>query len=277
MPLEFKTVPEELLGVASAAGAWLTSRGYKVTAEKYEVGYPLAPTLHGKRSPTTAIIEVDGEVVESNMRQWAAFGKSRTTDTRVWCAVSESVKRTGRQDLLLKELGIGLLVVGNDQAQEMIAPKDLGVNVEMPDIDGLSPRLQKALGPVYDHFDRGEWREAFEEACLALEDAARKHLWKGIKAGRIVIQNEHGLKIEKLNKGDIDRLTMGGLASRFSRIVKQSQADRIIGDALKQVNPHRIDVAHHKTKSSGEAKLRRNVGAKMWLIFGALKEIESTP
>lgn len=277
MPLEFQTVPEELLGVATAAGGWLSKLGYKVTAERYKVGYPLTPTLHGKRAPRTAIIEVDAEIDEGNMREWAAFGRSRITDTRIWCAVSKEAKRTGSQDMLLKELGIGLLLTSEGKAEELIAPKDLGVNVEMPNVEGLPPKVQKAIGPVYEHFDRGEWREAFEEACLALEDAARKHLWKGIKAGRIRVLTQNGNKVENLNKGQIDGLTMGGLATRFGRIVKQTHADRVIGDALKEVNPHRIAAAHHKNKSSGEAKLRRNVGAKMWLIIGALKEIETAP
>lgn len=276
MALEFRTVPDELLGIAAAAGAWLKSRGFKVTPEHQKTGYPVTPTLYGKRPPTIAIVEVDAEVVLDNMREWAAYGRSRTTDTRVWCAVAEDAKRTGKQDLHLKELGIGLLLVSGGKTEEMIPPKDLAVNVELPSIDGLSPSLQKALGPVYEHFDRAEWREGFEEACLALEDAARKHLWKGIKAGRIAIVSAKG-KQEELTKAKIDEFSMGDLKVRFGRILQQTRADRVIGDALKEVNPHRIGVAHHKKKAATETKLRRNVGTKMWLIFGALKEIDETP
>jgi hypothetical protein len=277
MALGFRTVPEELLGVAAVAGAWLKNRGFQVKAEHNETGQPFTPTLYGKRSPKTiAIVEVDAKVVMDNMREWAAYGRSRTTDTRVWCAVAEDAKRTGKQDIQLKGLGIGLLLVAEGKASETIPPKDLAVNVELPNIEGLSPSLQKALGPVYEHFDRAEWREGFEEACLALEDAARKHLWKGIKAGRIAIVSSKG-KEEEFTKAKIDGFSMGDLTVRFSRIVKQTRADRIIGDALKQVNPHRIGVAHHKKKASAEAKLRRNVGTKMWLIIGALKKIEESP
>jgi hypothetical protein len=276
MALEFRTVPEELLGVAAAAGTWLKSRGYKVTPEHEKTGYPVTPTLYGRRSPTTAIIEVDEAVVIDNMTEWAAYGRSRTTDTRVWCAVAEDAKRTGKQDLHLKRLGVGLLLVSDGKANEMIPPKDLAVNVELPSIDGLSPSLQKALGPVYEHFDRAEWREGFEEACLALEDAARKHLWAGVKAGRIAVVSARG-KQEELTKTKIDEFTMGDLKVRFGRILQQTRADRVIGDALKDVNPHRIGVAHHKKKAAAETKLRRNVGTKMWLIFGALKEIDESP
>ena len=276
MALEFRTVPEELLGIAAAAGAWLTSHGYKVTPERHETGYPFTPTLYARRPPTTVIVEVDAEVVLDNMREWGAYGRSRTTDTRVWCAIPQDAKRTGKEDLQLKELGIGLLLIGEGKVTPMFPPKDLALNVELPGIDGLSPNLQKALGPVYEHFDRAEWRECFEEACLALEDAARKHLWEGVKAGRIAVVSIKG-KPEKLTKAKIDAFSMGDLAVRFGRILPQTRADRVIGDALKEVNPHRIDVVHHKKKAATERKLRKNVGTKMWLIFGALKEIDESP
>lgn len=276
MALEFRTVPEELLGIASATGKWLESHGYKVTPERHETGYPFTPTLYGRRPPTTAIIEVDAEVTLGNMREWRAYGRSRTTDTRVWCAVSENVKRPGKQDLHLKELGIGLLLVSTSKVTEMFPAMDLALNFELPAIEGLSPRLQQTLGPVYEQYNRSEWRECFEEACLALENAARAHLWQGVKAGRITIVSVKG-KHEDLTKAKIDTFSMGDLAVRFGRILQQTRADRVIGDALKEVNPHRIDVVHHKKKAATERKLRRNVGTKIWLIFGALKEIDESP
>src|SRR3954447_15570362 len=146
-------------------------------------------------------------------------------------SLDEDAKRAGKQDSELKRLGIGLLLVGADGAEEMIPPKDLAINVELPNIEKLSPALQKALGPVYEHFDRAEWREGFEEACLALEEAARKHLWKGIKAGRIAVVSPKGRK-EEITKTKIDSFTMGDLRVRFERIVQQNKADRVVGDAL---------------------------------------------
>src|SRR6266511_2408077 len=123
----------------------------------------------------------------------------------------------------------------------MLPAKDLALSVVLPGVKTLPRRVQQALGPVHDHFDRAEWREGFEEACLALEDAARKHLWKGVKAGRITVLTGSG-KQEQLTKKKIDGFTMGQLADRFSRIVQQTHADRVIGDALKRVNPNRIGV-----------------------------------
>lgn len=274
--MEFLTVPDELLGVASAAADWLKGRGYKVTPERRETGYPYTPTLHGKRASATAFVEVDAQVAVDRMTQWVAYGRSCRADTRVWCALAEDAKRTGKQDRELKTLGVGMLLVGDGKADETMAAKDLALAVELPGITTLPDRVKKKLGPVYEHFDRAEWREGFAEACLALEDAARKHLWKGVKAGRIVIVSESGTQ-QQLTKQQIDKLTMGQLARRFALIVQQSHADRVIGDALKTVNPNRVGVTHHKGKAAVEAKLRRDVGGQMWLIVGALKEIDGSP
>jgi hypothetical protein len=274
--VEFRTVPEELLGVAAAAAEWLKDRGYTVSPERHETGYPFTPTLYGKRSSTTAFIEVDAEVPVERMLEWVGYGRSRISDTRAWCAISEDAPRTGKEDRQLKELGVGLLLVGAGGADEMIPARDLALGVVLPGVKTLPRRLQQMLGPVYDHFDRAEWREGFQEACLVLEDAARKHLWKGVRAGRIVIVSAAG-KQEQLTKARIDRFTMGELASCFSRVIQQTHADRVIGDALKRVNPIRVGVVHHKRRASAETRLRRNVGSQMWLIIGALKEIDRSP
>ena len=276
MTLEFLTVPDELLGIAAAAVDWLKSYGYTVTPEHHETGYPYTPTIHGKRASATVFIEVDAQIDLDRMKQWVAYGRSCGADTRVWCALAEDAKRSGKQDRELKSLGVGLLLVGEGKADQTMAAKDLALGVELPDISTFPRRVQKKLGPVYEHFDRAEWREGFAEACLALEDAARKHLWKGVKAGRIVIVPKNGDQ-EHLTKASIDRLTMGQLAQRFGLILQQSRADRVIGDALKTVNPNRIGVTHHKSKATVETKLRRDVGKQMWMIVGALKEIDGTP
>lgn len=274
MALAFKTVPEELLGVAAASGEWLRGLGYKVTAERYELGYPFTPTLHGRRTPVTAIVEVDAGISEANLREWAAFGASRTSDTRIWCAVGAGVRRTSKEDLLLKELGIGLLVVDGERVEEILAPQDLAVRMSLPDLKRYPARLRQKLGSVYERRDRGEWREAFEEACVTLEEEARRHLWKGVKSGRIIVFGANG-KPHALTKKAIDKLTMGALADCFGRILKQSHVDRVVGDALKELNPTRIDVAHKRKTASGEARLRKNVGAKMWVIIAALKELQT--
>jgi hypothetical protein len=274
--LEFRTVSDELLGVASAAASWLKDRGYTVTPERQEVGYPYTPTLHGKRASATAFIEVDVRVDIDRMKQWVAYGRSCKSDTRVWCVVAEKAKRSGKQDRELKGLGVGLLLVGEGAADEMMAAKDLALGVELPDLTTLPSRVRKRLGPVYEHFDRAEWREGFAEACLALEVAARNHLWKGVKTGRIVVPNKSG-EPEQLRKQKIDKLSMGQLSGYFGRILQQSHSDRLIGDALKQINPNRVRLTHHKNKAAVEARLRRDVGGQMWLIVGALKEIDGSP
>lgn len=270
---DFLTVPEELLHVASAAAEWLRTHGYTVTAERHEIGYPYTPTLYGKRRSATAFVEVDAEIAIDRMTQWVAYGRSCKSDTRVWCALTEDAKRSGKQDRELKNLGVGLLLVGDGKADETMPAKDLALGVELPNIGSLPRRVQKKLGPVYEHFDRAEWREGFAEACQVFEVEARQHLWKGVKAGRIVILDKNGKQL-RFTKQKVDKLTMGQLVTYFGSIVKQSHADRVIGDTLKTLNPNRIGVTHHKSKAAVEAKLRRDAGKQLWLVVGALKDID---
>ena len=58
------------------------------------------------------------------------------------------------------------------------------------------------------------------------------------------------------------------------RRLAQSQAWIRLRD---HATPNRVGVTHHKSKAAVEAKLRRDVGSQMWLIVGALKEIDSSP
>jgi hypothetical protein len=75
--------------------------------------------------------------------------------------------------------------------------------------------LRKALGPVYEQFDRSHWREDFEEACQAVEVLSRKYINDGIAAGRIVLITKAG-NIRTLTPQKIDKLTLGQLAEAFA-------------------------------------------------------------
>lgn len=266
----FLTVPDELLGTATAVAYHLETRGYRVTAERQDVGYPVTPTIYAKRGSTTAFVEVDGRVQLRRLGEWAAYGRSRSRDTRVWVALPADAPRTSAEDLALRKLGVGLLVVDDEEVSELLPPQDLALNLALPDIAGAPRPVREILGRAYEHFERAEWREAFNDACLALETSARGHLWAGIRSGRITLVSPSGKRIA-ISKKQLDGLTMGQLSDRFAMIQPQNRADRVIGDTLKRVNPDRIPATHHKLTSAAETRLRRNVGRQMWLIFGALR------
>ncbi len=267
---QFLTVPDELLGVASAVADHLEARGYRVTAERHDIGYPFTPTLYAKRGSTTAFVEVDATVRVERLAEWVAYGRSRSRDTRVWVALAVDAPRGRGEDIALKKLGVGVLLIEGESVNEMLPSQDLALNLALPDMSAAPRPVRELLGRAYEHFDRAEWRESFQDACLALETSARRHLWAGIRSGRITLVSPAGRQLSR-TKAQIDRLTMGQLGDQFAMIQPQSRADRVIGDALRRVNSDRIPATHHKLTAAAETRLRRNVGRQMWLIFGALR------
>jgi hypothetical protein len=101
---------------------------------------------------------------------------------------------------------------------------------------------------------------------------ARKYLAKWSKTGRITILDRRGAPIT-LAAREINKLTMGQLASKFRSIQAQNHKDSVIAKALGRINKDRVGVVHHKRKATTEKRLRVNVGQHMWVIVAALKEM----
>jgi hypothetical protein len=237
-----------------------------VVAERQEVGYPFTPTLRAKRASTTAFVEVDGRIQLSRLTEWAAYGRSCSRDTRVWVALDSNAPRSGSEDVELKKIGVGILVVDAGTVSEILPSQDLALNLALPDITTAPRPVQKILGRAYEHFDRAEWRECFNDACLALETTARSHLWKGIRSGRIILVSTAGKQVS-MTKPQVDRLTMGQLAGQFALIQPQSRSDRVIGDALKRVNPDRVPAtpqAHCSRRDAPPAERGSSDVAHLW-------------
>ena len=187
-------------------------------------------------------------------------------------AVPDTANLTATTQMQLSKLGVGLLIASADEVKETMPPQDLALSLELPDISQASKRLRKVLGPVYEQFERNQWREGFEEACVALESGAREYLWKTLQSGRTVVLRANG-STKPLKKQRVYSMTMGALAVDFQRLQQQSHADSVIAATLDAVNKDRIRVAHKKRAATAERALRLNVGQQMWRIVGALKEI----
>lgn len=269
---EFLTVVDDLLVPAVAIADHFDGLGYAVVPEPREVGYPFSPTVRCKRQSTTCFIEVDEMVPLERLTEWTAFGRSAKGDTRVILAVPERVNISAKNGVALKKLGVGLLIVSIQGVTEAVPAQDLAVNVQLPDTSKDPKRLRTVLGPVYEHFGRNQWREGFEEACVALETAAKAHLWKAIDSGRTVVLTDAG-NVKQLTRAKVDQMTMGALAKDFGKMQQQAHGDSVIAGALTLVNKDRIRVAHKKRRPAAEKALRNNVGGQMWRIVAALREI----
>jgi hypothetical protein len=126
------------------------------------------------------------------LRTWVAYGRSCSADTRVALA-GFAADISGEDVMQLRDLGVGLYSIGeNRQLLEAVSPIDLAVNIDPPDLSNYSKRIRKALGGAYEHIERGQWREGFEAACVALETNARAYLKNSVESGRISFRNISG-------------------------------------------------------------------------------------
>lgn len=270
---EFLTVADELHVTALAVAQHFDALGYAVVAEARDLGYPFTPTLRCKRQSTTAFVEISDVPDLSRLAEWSAYGRSCRNDTRVYVGLPDGVTVAVKTTMTLKKLGIGVLHrTDGDAISELASPQDLALTVELPDTSKDPKRLKIILGPVYEHYARNQWREGFEEGCVALEAAARGYLWKALESGRVQVMTDAG-NVKTMTKAKVYKMTMGQLAKDFANLQPQNHADNVIGSTLSQLNQDRIRVAHKKRTAPAERALRANVGGQMWRIVGALREI----
>jgi hypothetical protein len=272
MPVSpFNTVPEELLGVAAASAEHFRTLGYTVRIEKRELGFPYTPTLLCRRKPTTLVVEVDHVVRHDRIKSWVAYGKSAGRDFRVALCGARDHLANQPDANLMRTLGIGCFLFDGSLLRETLAASDLALNVQLPAPSSLPVAVKRLLGHAYEQFGRGEWREGFQTAAEAFEEASRRYLRKHTKNGRIVFLDKHG-KPRGLTQQRIKRMTMGNLAVAFSQIRNKNKADSVIGQALLAINPDRIGMAHRRSQVRTESRLRVNVGRHMWSLVEASKE-----
>lgn len=271
--LVFTTVAPRLLEYAEVVAEHFKTHGYKVHPERMELGFPYTPTILCKRGATTLILEVSNRLLdEKKTHAWIGYAKSSTKDTRVAICLPPKVVIPPNIEADLKNLGMGVYIVQADNSLlERIPPRDLALQIELPQLVSLSRKLQSLLGSAYEQFDRTHWREGFEDVCQVLETEARRYLKNGIKSSRITIMGRRGPS--NPTSQQIDKMTMGQLAKVFSSIQNQNYLDTQIGKTLSQINTDRIGVVHHKSKLRTEKKLRANVGQHMWAIIVLLRQM----
>lgn len=239
--------------------------------EPFDLAYPYTPVFVGKRQQRTVIVEIQSLLNFDNLQQWVRYGKACQTDTRVYVGLAPGAGVTPEELDRLRSLGVGLLLVGSERVYEASPSSDLALQMDPPD---LPRELRAILGEAYDKFERGDWREGFEDASMALEQQAIAYLRRHVSRGRITF-TPSGRRGAVPTLAEIEGMTMGALAGVFARIQTPNQADTRIGQALQKVNRDRITVAHYKGKGAArENRLRRNVGKNMFIVVSALKAIK---
>ena len=179
-----RTVPDELMPVALSVHEYLSDHGYRVRCEVSDPAAPFTPTFTAIRASTTLLLEVCGTIEINRVREWVAYGKSTGSDTRVALCMPDQSALSTQQDSELRQRGVGLFLCGSSGIREVISGVDLAFNLELPPIAPLPRRGKELLGPAYEKFKKGEWREGFEEACNAFEEEARRYLSVGQLPGK---------------------------------------------------------------------------------------------
>jgi hypothetical protein len=170
----------------------------------------------------------------------------------------------------LSENRVGVLTL-NGRPTQVLQQSDLAMNVQLPALNSLPPRVRKLLAPVYTKWS-SDWRDALDDACQTLESEARKYLIRGVNTGRITVIYRNG-KVKKLTTTGIEKQTLGSLAVDFGNIVSKTAIDAMIGSTLTQVNPQRVGLAHHRGSSRVERELRKHASQHMWAITNCLKQM----
>jgi hypothetical protein len=273
MTIEFVTLPDdadsELQSVANLVLADLRRRGYRCTAEPYRIELPATPTILAKRKHGTNYVLIRQNIDLKEVNLWLRFAQSGTKETHVTVCCPASARFTTAQLTRLKASGIALWLKTEDNRVEYVADgRDLAFHATPPDRVSLKPRVRSLLGESLDRLDRGDWRAAFEDACVVLEEQCRSYLLARSKLNRVKYQEGSSVKI--LTEKQIKKMTLGALKDTFCKMISQNQIEASLCAALRALNPDRVKRVHRRSEARTEDALRRRVGPHFWLISNAL-------
>jgi hypothetical protein len=264
----FQTISDDLSDLAEESAGYFESRGYRLTIEPSELGFPFTPAFKAKRQGTTILVEVINKIDRTRIEQWISYSKTCSSDMRICLAVADSNLLQQDIESYLRQNGVGCVLYSANIVSERFAARDQAVAVHPPAINTLPRRLRELLGEAYDKLNQGNWPDAFEDMCRVIEVEARRRLKLARKRGAVLIGKYHSVNPKK-----IERLTMGELAIAYSELETQNHADSQIHQTLARINKDRVGVVHHRQKPHIQRRLRKNAGNHMWAIVQTLKII----
>jgi hypothetical protein len=271
----FSTVPTELLEHAECVYSHYSNLGYSIKIEPSELHFPSCPALVCKRNHTQLAVIVCNRIDIALIDTWVSLAASMSTDFQVAICISTASmqKYLNKYLLKLKQNGVGILVSSNNSINILNAPVDLGIRIQLPDINILSRANKRILGPAYEHIQGGRWRDGFDEACRALEQQVRPYFKKALDTGRLNVYNDAGL-VKNPTKTRLGKLTLGQLAIEIGNARPLNGVDSKIQKALSSINADRVNATHKNKRSLTEKNLRKNVGQHMHVIVQALRELD---
>lgn len=265
-PAPYKTLSESSLPAAADAEIYFTNLGYTIKREPMEVSYPYTPAFVATRKPTKVMVEVLSEIDPDRIDEWKCCCNACETDTRM---MFFATRQTAANVMaLLAKHKMGLIHFVDGIRTPMLESSDIAFQIALPALSGLPKPLRADLGPAYENFEKGNWREGFEDACIALENRARLYLWQAINSGRLTIYAKG--KPKNPAKGAVLKMTLGALGITFKNAAPVNHLDSIIGELIAKINRERVKVAHKKYKE--EKTLRQKAPLHTVSIISCLKK-----
>ena len=271
--INFDTVPDELLETAKLAHNYLEIEGYSIDVEPLELGYPNMPTFRCTNGAETLIVEVADSVPIDTLKQWSAYGRSCSRETRAALVIPNTESVSGDEIAEVSKIGVGIYIASSDEWREIAIPTDLAINLQLPALQSYSNRVRRTLGPAFREIRRGQWQGGFAAACEALAHEAKAYLSQEINKGRITLKNPSGADVTSTTLSRLNRMTLGQVQDAFDKIDSPNQIDQRILGSLSRLNPDRILAAHRQGIPQDELVLRTNVGNGIWIVTAAMKEI----
>jgi hypothetical protein len=269
---EFLTVPEELLECASSARQYFKDWGFRIYVEPSKPEYPMTPTMVCTQGDRTVIVEVHGSVVKSRLEDWTTYCASCERNRELILCVPNAPATSIADMELLGRLRVGLYRANADSVSEVLRPIDLAMRAEMPKPENLPGPVRNLLVETYEHWNRGDWKDAFGLATEVLDEQAKEYLKRECSRGRVVVLNKDGAPIT-MTPSKISRMTLGALAVAFAGIQAPTDIDSTIASTLAAINADRVKLRHYRRKKASTPGFRRRVGPHMHMIVRALKEI----
>lgn len=264
----FALVPTDLIDGVVIYGRWLEENGFRVFCEPFDLEYPNTPVFKGTRNGEEHYVEVASAINLSRTEEWVKYGKAASNDTRIIVAVANGKPISPEHLTKIQKWGVGVHLIDVSGVNIMCSPHDLSLNVDFPRIDR---KMIKKLGRSKELLEQGNWKEAFEDACIAFETDVRSYLTKEFNNNRIMFMDNQGKPVG-INQSQIDKATLGKLGYMFSVISNPNQMQSRIAVAIERINDDRVTVAHYKHKSGRRLKtLRKKVGKDLQIIVNALE------
>ncbi len=271
---KFSLTPDKLVPAAKRLSADLRERGYRVIVEPEVDAYPTVPTMHAKRTGTTVVVVVVSRIFDRAIQDWVNYACSCASDVRVAIGLNAPEGLAAAKQTEMSDLGVGVYWIRDERVDELVAARDVGLNLELPSRNTLPPALRRILSDVYDEYERGDWEDCFEAAALALETTVRTYLKDGLRRGRITLIRGKRTGPWSPSATAINRMTLGDLRTNLGYIQNQNAVDAQIGRTIARINKDRIGVVHHRRKHSTRTRLRRNIGAHIWLVISTLAKMK---